>query len=65
MRAGVLDETFRAAGGRIRAALAARYRDLDLAEEAFAESCLKAVKTWGAIPLPGSTGRPNAQHSIS
>lgn len=47
MRAGVLDETFRAAGGRIRAALAARYRDLDLAEEAFAESCLKAVKVWG------------------
>lgn len=47
MRTGVLDETFRAAGGRIRAALAARYRDLDLAEEAFAESCLKAVKAWG------------------
>ncbi len=47
MRAVVLDETFRAAGGRIRAALAARYRDLDLAEEAFAESCLKAVKAWG------------------
>lgn len=47
MRAGVLDETFRAAGGRIRAALAARYRDLDIAEEAFAESCLKAVKAWG------------------
>jgi RNA polymerase sigma-70 factor, ECF subfamily len=47
MRAEVLDETFRAAGARIRAALAARYRDLDLAEEAFAESCLKAVKAWG------------------
>ncbi len=47
MRNAVLDETFRAAGGRIRAALAARYRDLDLAEEAFAESCLKAVKAWG------------------
>lgn len=47
MRDTVLDETFRAAGGRIRAALAARYRDLDLAEEAFAESCLKAVKAWG------------------
>lgn len=46
MRAAVLDETFRAAGGRIRAALAARYRDLDLAEEAFGESCLKAVKAW-------------------
>jgi RNA polymerase sigma-70 factor (ECF subfamily) len=43
----VLEETFRAAGGRIRAALAARYRDLDLAEEAFAEACLKAVKAWG------------------
>ncbi|MBB5276064.1 RNA polymerase sigma-70 factor (ECF subfamily) [Rhizobium rosettiformans] len=48
MRDTVLDETFRVAGGRIRAALAARYRDLDLAEEAFAESCLKAVKAWGA-----------------
>lgn len=54
MRNAVLDETFRAAGGRIRAALAARYRDLDLAEEAFAESCLKAVKAWGeeASDLP-------------
>lgn len=54
MRDGLLDETFRAAGGRIRAALAARYRDLDLAEEAFAESCLKAVKAWGeeASDLP-------------
>jgi RNA polymerase sigma-70 factor (ECF subfamily) len=47
VRDAVLDETFRAAGGRIRAALAARYRDLDLAEEAFAEACLKAVKAWG------------------
>lgn len=47
MRDGLLDETFRAAGGRIRAALAARYRDLDLAEEAFAEACLKAVRAWG------------------
>lgn len=47
MRAAVLEETFRVAGGRIRAALAARYRDLDLAEEAFAESCLKAVRAWG------------------
>lgn len=54
MRDAVLDETFRVAGGRIRAALAARYRDLDLAEEAFAESCLKAVKAWGeeASDLP-------------
>ncbi|MFC3163367.1 RNA polymerase sigma factor [Ciceribacter thiooxidans] len=43
---GALDDAFRAVGGRIRAALAARYRDLDLAEEAFAESCLKAAKAW-------------------
>lgn len=46
MREAVLHETFRTAGGRIRATLAARYRDLDLAEEAFAEACLKAVKAW-------------------
>ena len=48
MAGGILDESFRAVGGRIIAALAARYRDLDLAEEAFAESCLKAVKAFGS-----------------
>lgn len=40
------DQVFRAAGGRIVAALAARFRDLDLAENAFAESCLRAAQTW-------------------
>jgi RNA polymerase sigma-70 factor, ECF subfamily len=43
-----LEAAFRAAGGRIRAALAARYRDLDLAEEAFAEACARAAAHWPA-----------------
>ena len=33
-----LEQAVREAGGRVRAALAARFRDLDLAEEAFAET---------------------------
>ncbi len=41
-----LDRAARAAGGRIRAAIAARYRDLDLAEEAFAEACARAAARW-------------------
>jgi RNA polymerase sigma-70 factor (ECF subfamily) len=42
----VLDETVRGAGDRIRAALAVRFRDLDMAEEAFAFASLRAVETW-------------------
>src|SRR4051812_3774078 len=42
----VLDETVREAGDRIRAALAIRFRDLDMAEEAFAFASLRAVETW-------------------
>lgn len=45
-----LNEVARAAGGRVRAALAARFRDLDLAEEAFADACVKAAETWGEDP---------------
>jgi len=41
-----LDQAFREAGRRIIAALAARYRDLDIAEEAFAEACVRATATW-------------------
>ena len=44
-RAG-LDHAVREAGGRVRAALAARFRDLDLAEEAFAEACARAAQAW-------------------
>ncbi|MBX9796233.1 DUF6596 domain-containing protein [Sphingomonas sp.] len=46
-----LDAVFRAAGGRIMAALAARFRNLDLAEDAFAEACARAASAWaGAQP---------------
>lgn len=40
----------REAGGRIRAALAARFRDLDLAEEAFADACVAAAEAWEEAP---------------
>ena len=40
------DLVFRAASGRSVAALAARFRDLDLAEEAFGEACARAVRAW-------------------
>jgi RNA polymerase sigma-70 factor (ECF subfamily) len=45
-----LDQAAREAGGRIVAALAATFRDLDLAEEAFAEACAKAAAVWPAAP---------------
>lgn len=45
-----LDTAFRESGGRVVSALAAAFRDLDLAEEAFADACAKAVETWGAAP---------------
>ena len=41
-----LDSAVRAAAGRVTAGLAARFRDLDLAEEAFAETCAAAARTW-------------------
>ncbi len=51
MSATALDAVFRAASGRIIAALAARFRDLDLAEEALAEACARAQKAWaGDLP---------------
>ncbi len=46
MSTAALDAVFRAAGGRIIAALAARFRNLDLAEECFAESCARAASAW-------------------
>lgn len=46
----LLDQTFREAGGRVIAALAVSFRDLDLAEEAFAEACARAVERWGEAP---------------
>lgn len=41
-----LGDAVRSSGGRIVSALAARFRDLDIAEDAFADACLKAVEAW-------------------
>lgn len=50
-----LEQTAREAGGRIVAALAAAFRDLDLAEEAYAEACARAAAVWpDAPPLDGA-----------
>ena len=45
-----LDQTARRDGGRIVAALAAAFRDLDLADEAYAEACARAAAVWPAAP---------------
>lgn len=47
----------RASGPRIVAALAARFRDLDLADEAFADACARAVEVW---PKQGEPRDPAA-----
>jgi RNA polymerase sigma-70 factor (ECF subfamily) len=47
-----LERVFRAASGRIIAVLAARYRSLTLAEDAFAEACLKALRAWPETGVP-------------
>jgi RNA polymerase sigma-70 factor (ECF subfamily) len=49
---GLLGDAFRSASGRVIAALAARFRDLDLAEEAFAEACARAADRWRAEAPP-------------
>lgn len=46
----LLDQTFRQVGGRVVAALAAAFRDLDVAEEAFADACAKAAEVWPTAP---------------
>lgn len=51
MSNAALDAVFRSASGRIIAALAARFRDLDLAEEAFAEASVRAVTAW-SVEMP-------------
>lgn len=47
-----LEQTVREASGRIIAALAARFRNLDLAEDALAEASLRAAETWPRDGLP-------------
>jgi RNA polymerase sigma-70 factor, ECF subfamily len=46
MTRGALDLVFRDASGRIVAALASRFRDLDLAEDSFADACARALEAW-------------------
>jgi RNA polymerase sigma-70 factor (ECF subfamily) len=45
-----LDRVFRESGGRVVSALAAAFRDLDLAEEAFADACVRAAERWPDDP---------------
>jgi RNA polymerase sigma-70 factor, ECF subfamily len=52
MSANALERVFREAGGRIVAALAARFRDLDIAEESFAEACARAAQIWAQGGAP-------------
>ncbi|GGC86537.1 RNA polymerase sigma factor [Chelatococcus reniformis] len=52
-----LADVVRQAGGRVIGALAARFRDLDLAEEAFAEVCVRALEAW---PREGAPRDPAA-----
>ena len=53
----MLDQAVRQGGARVVAALAARFRDLDVAEEAFAEACARATEIW---PRDGSPRDPAA-----
>ncbi len=52
MNGTAIERVFRAAGGRIIAALAARFRDLSLAEDAFSDSCVRALTAWQARGMP-------------
>lgn len=52
MDEAALGRAAREAGGRIVAAIAARFRDLDIAEEAFAEACVRAAATWPDRGVP-------------
>jgi len=52
MSGAALERVFREASGRIVGALAARYRDLALAEDVFAEACARALEDWSAKGVP-------------
>ena len=57
MSGAALERVFRAARGRIVGALAVRHRSLDLAEDAFAEACARALQAW---PERGAPNEPAA-----
>lgn len=50
---GALELAGRRSAARIVAALSARFRDLDIAEEAFADACLAAARVWPKEGEPG------------
>jgi RNA polymerase sigma-70 factor (ECF subfamily) len=52
MSGAALERVFREASGRIVGALAARFRDLALAEDAFSEACARALEVWPAKDVP-------------
>src|ERR1700680_2452088 len=52
MSGAALDRVFREASGRIVGALAARFRNLALAEDSFSEACLRAMDVWPAKEVP-------------
>ncbi|MDP9013740.1 MAG: sigma-70 family RNA polymerase sigma factor [Pseudomonadota bacterium] len=52
MSGAALERVFREASGRIVGALAARFRDLALAEDAFSEACARALEDWPAKDVP-------------
>jgi len=52
LNGAALERVFREAGGRIIAALASRFRDIDLAEDALAEACLRGVAAWARDGAP-------------
>lgn len=52
MTGAALGRVFRDASGRIVAALASRFRDLDLAEDSFADACARALEAWSSESPP-------------
>ena len=52
MSLGALEQVARESSGRIIGALAARFRDLDIAEDAFGDACVKAVEIWREQGVP-------------
>ncbi len=52
MSLAVLDQVAREAGGRIVSALAARFRDIGVAEDAFGDACVRATEAWPTHGVP-------------
>jgi RNA polymerase sigma-70 factor (ECF subfamily) len=52
MTSAALAHVFRDASGRIVAALASRFRNLDLAEDSFADACARALEAWSSEGPP-------------